>query len=487
MVGLKAVLLLVNMVKKTFNIIGGFGKERDSKIASQRIWNMYAIDAPQGKTGHALAPMPGLTQGIVLLTGSPVRDKGLSTFKDNLYAAIGNKIYNMDKTGDTTFIGNLSTIKGVVDMESNQHQIIFVDGSKGYIFDLTTSSYSEITSAGFPNKPETVAFLDGYFIVNAGETNQFNVSALNDGTTWDALNFALMQSQPDIIIGLTVLKRRLYIFGNTTTEVWYDAGAADFPLRRDDNMLLQYGAAARGSIANGYGKLFWLAGDPSGVGSIMMTDGSVPQIISTPAVDYQIQSYPNISDAVGIVYKINGHIFYELSFTEADATWIYDATTNIWFEGITQDRKRRVANSHAFFNGKHFVGSYLEPKVYELSPTTFTDENQAVPREVITPHFADPDMRKITINRFNLDIVAGVGVPNGSYENPEVFLSVSRDGGVTFGNRRRATLGTQGDRTHRCMWHNLGAARDWVFKLECITKSNFTILGSSIDFEIGVN
>jgi len=316
---------------------------------------------------------------------------------------------------------------------------------------------------------------------------------LNNGLSWDVLNFAEIQSKPDVLIGLKTLHRRLFLFGKKITEVWYNAGKSDFPLARDDNLLLEYGCAADGSIVTGYQKLFWLSGDENGVGSVMMTDGTVPIPISTPALDYQIQSYTDFTDARGFVYKIDGHVFYELSFTTDNKTWIYDATTNMWFEGETLDENRQLGNCHTFYKNEHYIGAYNSGIIYNLSSQYLTDDDQPILRKRICGHFSDPSLKNIVVGRVNLDIVAGegglidtpgAGVNKPLYAEPKVYLSFSKDGGKSFSNRHVATLGKVGDRTHRCIFRRLGKARDWVFRFEVISKNKVYFLSASIDYKI---
>lgn len=479
------------------DVINDYSADIESKLDAQRTVNMYIRSTPEGKTKASLAPMAGTTSPMIFTGLSEVRQ--LIVYKGFNYAVVSNKIYRISSTGIKTEIGSIGSLSGYVGVASNNAQIIWVDGANGYVYDTNTSTFSTVTAAGFPSSPQDVAFLDGYFIVNKGNTNLFFVSGLNDGLAWDALSFEGIQSRPDTLIGVRTLHRRLFLFGRVSTEVWYDAGASDFPFARDNNLLLEYGCAAPGSIAVGHQRMLWLSGDENGLGSIMMTDGTVPSPVSIPAVDYAIQKYSSVADAKGIIYKLDGHVFYELSFTTANHTWVYDVSLNKWYEKETLNKGRSKANCHSYFNGKHYIGAYDEPVIYEMSPTVYTDSDingtpHAIRRERVCGHFSTPYMQQIRITRFVLDIVAGVGhagineheaKPDQTlYDDPTIFLSWSKDGGVWYSGGNNQTFGRIGDRTHRAIWRRIGTARDWVFKIDVMSKNKVFILGASIEYEI---
>lgn len=483
------------MAKTPFTTFcGSFNTEIDAKIDSQNLVNMYLVKSSSGKSELSMVSMPGIKKVKTFDSLNEVRNIYVTDevfqFTPAMFVVVSNEIYQLDESLNETLIGTINTASGFISISNNVNQIIFVDGADGYIWDVSTSTFTTISSAGFPSLPVDVAFLDGYFVVPNGNSSQFNVSPLNDGLNWDALNFALMESEPDKIVAVAQIHRRLFFFGKKITEVWYNAGAADFPFRRDNNMLFQYGCLADGSIAIGGvdedKRMFWLAGDQNGVGSVMMSDGGMPEKISTAALDYEIQGYSNPSDAVGNAYKINGHTFYELSFNADNKTWIFDLTTKEWARGQEIDGSRKRLNCHAYFNGRHYIGSHDSPNLYEMSEEYWDNDGDPMYLERITGHFADKSYRRVHIQRMYLDIVAGNGLPTretDAYNNVKVMISPNKDN-KGFGNYRDAFMGRYGDRSHRCIFKRFGTARDWYFKMKIITKSKIIILGAVLDYGV---
>ena len=116
-------------------------------------------------------------------------------------------------------------------MADNGTQLMIVDGVNGYIFNFNTSVFVRITDVDFPGA-DTVTFFNGRFVVNKPNTGQFYISDLYNGLSWDALNFATAESDPDNLVRVIADGGSLILYGDKTTEMWGDTGAADFPYGR---------------------------------------------------------------------------------------------------------------------------------------------------------------------------------------------------------------------------------------------------------------
>jgi hypothetical protein len=67
-------------------------------------------------------------------------------------------------------------------------------------------------------------------------------------------------------------------------------------------------------------------------GIVYRANGYTAQRISTHAVEWQIQQYGNLSDAIAYTYQQDGHSFYVLIFPSANTTWVFDVATSLWHE-----------------------------------------------------------------------------------------------------------------------------------------------------------
>ncbi|OGO93507.1 MAG: hypothetical protein A3F10_05645 [Coxiella sp. RIFCSPHIGHO2_12_FULL_42_15] len=470
-----------------YTIVGQAYTERSLDWDAQTCINFYVAEDPTGKRPRMLVPTPGTELRQVLQEGQlPIRQ--LYTNGEILFVIVGNEVYRVNQLMDVTKIGSIGSPSGFVSMVHNNQMLVIVDGSGGYTYHFTTGVFQKITDSGFTTQPQMIDYLDGYFIVCQGDSNVFHLSALNNANQWTletgATQFALVQSQPGKLVGLATLHGRLFLFGEYATEVWYDAGASDFPLRRDNNLLLQYGCASRATIAAGHQCLFWLARDKDGVGSVKMTDGTLPRTISTPVIEYAIQQYQNIQNSFGFVFKEDGHIFYQLTFPDDQVTWLYDATMNAWSQLQDSQQGCHQATCHAFFNSEHIVGDKKGPYLLALSSRYLTNGGEWIHRERTGPHFCDSSNHQLRVASFDLLLETGTSMASSDEEAPKILLSFSRDGGHRFGNQHALTLGRAGDFGQRVIWRRLGMSRDYVFKIELWHPVKALIFGATLHYEV---
>lgn len=342
-----------------------------------------------------------------------------------------------------------------------------------------------------------------------------------------------INSHPGDIVACRTLHRRVFLFSNFYTEVWENAGiGTNLPLRRNNGLLMEYGTAAVGSIVTGFDKMMFLSQDRDGLGSVMEVIGTESIPVSNRALDFQLAQYASanqISDARGIFVKDNGIIFYRLNFTAANHTYVYNVTLSnpqteegkLWHEEQVLDGDRHPAQTHGFFNGNNFYGSFDQPILYQVSPSFVTNDGEAIPRIRIGRSFVPAMYNRLRIDRFMLDVIQGQAIINNlngildllaennnvidtengldillesssilaSYStiNPTVFLSISKDGGVTYGYRQNAQMGAIGDRTFRTVWRKLGTiprGQGFVPKIEFFQEVPFIVLGASWAYEV---
>lgn len=340
-------------------------------------------------------------------------------------------------------------------------------------------------AANFP-VADTVCFLDGYFIVNAHNTNTYFYSALYDGLTWDALDYNAAESAPDNVVAVASTFGFLYVFGSDTTEIWYDAGDPLTVFRRADGMVTNVGLLAQFSIAK-IGEtgnvICWLGTTPQGRGfAVANSGGGQTQRISTPEVEYQWAQYSTLSDAVGYGYMTEGHTFYVLNFPTANATWVYDFTTQTWHERSYNDG-RHLSQNYAFFNNNHVVGSYIDGTLYRMHMDTYDDAGTPIQRTVISPTLGDDDTGLVSYQSFQVDMERGVGIPTGQGSDPQVMLSWSDDAGHTWCDEIMGGFGSQGVYDLRVIFRRLGRSFRRTFKLRISDPVKVVILSAVVKTE----
>lgn len=437
----------------------------------------------------ALVPTPGLTL-LCTLPQSPVR--GVYTASNGqLFAVAGTKLYRVSNTWVATELGTLSTGTGPVSMSDNGSQVVIVDGSFGYYWDINASTFTLITDAAF-YPADLVAFLDGYFIYNRKNTQQFFSGPLNAVVPFNALDIASAEGSPDNIVGHIVASQQIYIFGAQSIEVFYDSGASPYQFERIQGAVQAVGCYSAFSIARLQNQIYWLGGDETGQGIIYRMQGNQPQRISTPAIESVIRGLDpsTLSSARAFVYQQGGHAFYCLNLPGSNSTWCYDSSTQLWHERvylnlITLERHR--ADCHAAAYGKNVVGDYQNGNLYALDPQNFSDNGGSIPRIRSAPHVSQ-DMTNLFHGAFQLDMETGVGTSGtGQGVAPQVMLRWSNDGGHTWSKERWVSCGKIGETRARVIWRRLGRSRDRVYEVKMTDPVKCVLIGADIQVEGGAS
>ena len=337
--------------------------------------NLFPELVPEGgKEPAFLQRAPGLRLLATLGTG-PVR--GLWSFSNSAaysFAVSGNTLYKITTNWTATAIGAVAGT-GPVSMSDNGTQLFVAANGPSYIYNTSTNVFAQITDPDFPGAV-TVGYLDGYFVFNPPDSQQVWVTSLLDGFSVDPLDFASAEGSPDGLVALIVDHRETWLFGTNSVEVWYDAGTADFPLQRIQGAFNEIGCAAAYSVAKLDNGLFWLGSDARGRGIVYRANGYNGQRISTHAVEWHIQQYGNLSDAIGYTYQQDGHAFYVLIFPSADTTWVYDVATQAWHERAGWDNgdfTRHRSNCQMSFNNEIVVGDYENGNIYAFDLDVYAD------------------------------------------------------------------------------------------------------------------
>ena len=360
-------------------ILGSSYVARSVNAADNRMVNLFPEIVPEGgKEAAFLQRCPGL-KPLTLIGGSLLANdtsgiRGLWTFGGFLYIASGSKLYRANGNFAVTELGLING-SGPVSMSDNGTQLFVACNPDAFIYNATTGTFAQITDPDFPGAV-TVGYLDGYFVFNEPNSQRFWVTSLNDGSDVDPLDFASAEGNPDNVVSLLVDHREVWLFGNNTIEVWYNAGAPDFPLQRIQGAFMETGCLAPYSVAKLDNSVFWLGSDARGNGMVYRNNGYNTVRVSTHAIEWQIQQYGVLNDAVGYSYQQDGHSFYVLTFPTANATWCYDVATNAWHERAGWDGVQFVrhrSNCQANFAGKVIVGDWETGALYEVDPTTQTD------------------------------------------------------------------------------------------------------------------
>jgi hypothetical protein len=459
---------------------------RTVNVDCQRCINLYPelVESGKGKEGEVavLLSTPGLLLKVTIGAG-PIRGTYTAS-NGQLFVVSNTKIYRVSGAWVATELGTLNSNSGHVSMADNGISLVAVDGTDGYVVTLSSGAFAEITDPDFLGADQ-VTYQDGYFIFNKPDSGQFYITELNS-TNIDALDIATSEGSPDNIVAILSENRNLWLFNERTTEVFFNSGNADFPFERIQGAFIEQGCAAPFSVAKIANSVLWLGRNEFGQGVVYMAQGYQPKRISTHAVEQEIQSYGDISDANAYVYQENGHDFYVLNFTNADTTWVYDFSTNMWHERVYTNQgafERHRANYHAFAHSTHVVGDYENGKLYALSSSTYSDNGSEITRRRTAPHLS-AGLKRVQFNSFQLDIESGVGLDGATTtqgNDPQAMMRFSDDGGHTWSNEKWTSFGKIGQTKRRALWRRLGTSRDRVYEITITDPVPVTLIGAEVD------
>ena len=391
-------------------------------------------------------------------------------------------------TATPTKLGDV-TGTGPVSIADNGTQIFLACNPDGFIYNEVTNVFAQITDPDFTGAV-TVGYLDGYFVYNEPNSQKVWVTQLLDGTSVDPLDFASAEGSPDGLVGLIVDHREAWLFGTDSVEVWYDSGAADFPLQRIQGAFNEIGCVSAYTIAKMDNGLFWLGTDARGQGIVYRANGYTGVRISTHAIEYAIAQYGNISDAIAYTYQQEGHAFYVLTFPSGNATWVYDVATQAWHERAGWDTPlgqftRHRSNCQCNFGGNIIVGDYENGNIYTLNLNVYADNGgiQKWLRSWRALPTGQNTLKRTAQHSLQLDCESGTGLITGQGSDPELMLRWSDDGGHTWSNEHLSKMGKIGEYYRRVFWRRLGMTlklRDRVYEVSMTDPVKVAIMGAEL-------
>tara|TARA_R110000744_G_scaffold256733_3_gene372238 strand:- start:1289 stop:2665 length:1377 start_codon:yes stop_codon:yes gene_type:complete len=428
----------------------------EGDIAGQEILvNVYPRQSDGGKYPFTLINTPGLAFFLELPT-FPV--KAVHQNGNRAFAATSTKLYEIFKNGTFKELGDVDLVGRVV-MEDNRNQLVMVDGFKGYYFDANTNLVKQITASGF-YPASTVTYQDGYFIFDRKGTGQFFISNLLD-VTFDPLDFATAEGQPDPLVAVLSDHREVFMFGTETIEIWYNSGAADFPFERNQGAFVEKGCGARYTVAKQNNTVYFVGSDLM----VYQMSGYTPIRISTHAVERTLKDV-DLSSAFAYTYQDEGHLFYVLTIPARDLTWCLDISTGAWHIRQSYQFGRHQSNNAIFFDSKTLVGDFQNGRIYQMAANYYTDDGEPVVREFVLP-VVNKGRDFLTVDSLEFDMGTGVGLTFGQGDDPELRVYFSKDNGNVYSqNFKVGKIGKKGNYLSRAKVNRFGCARQFTFKIE---------------------
>lgn len=452
------------------NFVGASYPSQSPIADQEELINFYVeqMESPGASSRFALYPTPGVT---ALNTALSSPGKGHIFIDGREFAVIGTSLVEINISGTITVRGTVSVDANPATISSNGDgggQLFVTSGANGYYYNLATNVLTQV--AALNGKATMGDFLDGYFLALDANTSTFYISNLLNGAVWTTgTDFAQRSGAADPWIAMKVNPPYIWLFGEQTSEVWYDSGAANFPFALHPSGRVPYGIAAPFSATSSNGYILWLGATKIGDSQVLRSSGFTPEEVSDYPRRVIFHGYSVISDAQGDIINYLGHIFYLLTFTEENITWAFDVQTNIWSRWQTwvSESNKYVAwrpRWHAMAFGEHRMLDSETGTVYRLGQDIGTDVDSRPIRRVRRAPALSYENRLIRYPGFELDLEPGLGKVTGQGSDPQVMMRQSSDGGKTWSNERMKSAGSLGQYGKRVRWNRCGAGRRMVFE-----------------------
>jgi hypothetical protein len=309
-----------------------------------------------------------------------------------------------------------------------------------------------------------VTFLDGYLVFSIPDGRIFH-TALNDALTVNALSYATASSTADGLRRIVTHRGALIALGESSLEIWEDAGTTPFAFARI-RADIDIGCVAEHTVATVADALMWV--DQNGV--VRQLTASEPIRISTHALERAISSltWDERRTLRAVYTHFNGHDFYAV--TSPYWTWEFDLATGLWHERQSGGLQNWFAQGFESFNGNVVIGSSQDGSLHVVDDASETESgNPYLFLAQSAPVHAFP--KGLIVDQLDVDILPGAGITGANAEaaDPKLMLDWSDDGGRTWTGGRIARLGRVGERLAIASFHQLGATRraGRTFRLSC--------------------
>lgn len=440
-------------------LVGGSYQDRSLAFDAQRSINLFPALHESGEDGSALFGTPGLEEFCDISTG-PIRGE-FTASNGRSFAVSGSRFYEITSGGVGTDLGGLDGSSGSVSIDENGLQLAICDGQKVYIFTYASGVFEKATDAELPSAG-TITFIDGYFVINKNDSGAFYISALYDGLSWNALDFASAESSPDDLLRVLNALGQLWLLGSKTSQIYTNTGDSGFPFESISGAKIDVGILAPLTAIAMDSAIIWVGRDDKGAGTVYKASGFTPQRISTHAINQAISRATSAEEMTAYSYQQDDHTFYVLTGGGLETTLVFDLTTGVWHEraylNAEGDFEQHLGSCCTYAFGLHLVGSRVDGKIYRMAMDIYSDDGDDLASERIFTHFSK-DGQNFDLNELKIGCEVGVGTQTGQGQNPVISLAVSKNRGQTYTDCGTADLGAAGEYETEVSFRAMGDAK----------------------------
>jgi hypothetical protein len=462
------------------SLAGGSKQQYSLPFNSERTVNLYPIVDESGSDAASLYNTAGLalfgTAGLGAIRGC------FSAGNNRAFVVSGSELYEVLANGTSIPRGSLLGSSGIVTMAENGVQLAVCDGDKVYIFTFATNVFAIVTDPDLPSVG-AIDYIDSYFVVNENNTGRFYISALLNGLSWDALDFATAESSPDKLNRAVNFLGYIGLFGDKTLEIWRNTGDSLFPFAKVSSST-PIGCISPYTILSVDTSVYWVGANEQGYGIVYQAQGFTPKRISTEPIEKLLQAVSQPELLRSWSYQEQGHVFYAITGSDLETTLVFDLNTQIWHERAWLNpqgefEQHRGSCVMRAFN-KTLVGDRETGDIYEMSLDYYTDVDDYIKRVRVTTHLLD-EMKRIRYNSLTIGFETGVGLQSGQGSEPLINLRISQDGARTWSNLYSKSIGAVGKYQQEVTFRRLGISQQNTFEISTSEPCKIVLTGAYLN------
>lgn len=366
------------------------------------------------ETSVMIVKRPG-TQYVSNITGTA---QGQFAYFGSNYFIVNDKIYDSGSIGGTGIpipsVGTPGLAYWSIDSEQAGAPLTTLQSESGQLWVFNGSTATLVTDANYNSSVVApgMTYLDGVYYAMRVD-GQVIGSAINDPTTWPALDFA----QADVTYGsgISTIRHLNYLlaFYDKGLQVYWDANAA--PSTQGIALLPALNASFRTGCFNARtivelgDTCFFMSHGLQFGRQIQMLTGLGLQAISTPFIEKilnQTTLQQNTSHIWAFGINTVGHQFYVLTLVPLNVTLVYDISMGIWTTWSSV-----VGGVEQYFTGRFYIESQGSFGIFgdllqdvstgqqmQMLPTLYVDATGPLNVTCITPPY---DWNTTNYKRFN--------------------------------------------------------------------------------------
>ena len=373
-----------------------------------------------------------------------------------------NEIYRVKSSGSATLLSEILNTSLPVEMTENaRNQVTMVDGKHAYVIDQRAGTVTILTEAnGFAlTNPGSCCTLNNFTVVLDTDSGIWEISDANNALEYDAVAQILIDPQLEFPLAVRNMNNNLFIFGTAGIERWeptLNINIYLFPLQKDQNFKVNFGAISTQCIVSNINTIYFLS---SRFVVMQITSGGCQNV---PLVDPKedengiaktFSEYPDVNQAIGSFYTFRGNYFYQLTFPVSKITWVYSVNSATF------------ANTDDYIIGSAYVTEVVLTRdaVYTLGLLPAVKARRWI-SDAMQSYPGTQTFRQVCSSA-EVRMAQGMDETPAPSEPDLIALSVSLDR-ETWSNSVSIPIGSIGQRNARTIWRTNLSGQYFTFKLE---------------------